>query len=82
MRILAVAPQPFFQPRGTPFSVLHRIRALAGPGHSVDDDRARELARGGRVVAEERDAEEAYPEELEGLPTEPPVGGASQRQVA
>jgi hypothetical protein len=28
MRILMTAPQPFFRPRGTPFSVLHRIRAL------------------------------------------------------
>ncbi len=31
-----VAPQPFFRPRGTPFSVLHRIRALARLGHTVD----------------------------------------------
>jgi len=31
-----VAPQPFFRPRGTPFSVLHRIRALARLGHRVD----------------------------------------------
>lgn len=31
-----VAPQPFFRPRGTPFSVLHRIRALLGLGHTVD----------------------------------------------
>jgi len=31
-----VAPQPFFRPRGTPFSVLHRIRALVEQGHSVD----------------------------------------------
>jgi glycosyltransferase involved in cell wall biosynthesis len=36
MRILMVAPQPFFRPRGTPFSVLHRIRGLARLGHSVD----------------------------------------------
>ena len=36
MRILMVAPQPFFRPRGTPFSVLHRIRALLQAGHSVD----------------------------------------------
>jgi glycosyltransferase involved in cell wall biosynthesis len=36
MRILMVAPQPFFQPRGTPFSVLHRIRALLNLGHTVD----------------------------------------------
>lgn len=31
-----VAPQPFFRPRGTPFSVLHRIRALTAFGHQVD----------------------------------------------
>ena len=36
MRILMVAPQPFFRPRGTPFSVLHRIRALVRLGHLVD----------------------------------------------
>jgi glycosyltransferase involved in cell wall biosynthesis len=31
-----VAPQPFFRARGTPFSVLHRIRALLALGHRVD----------------------------------------------
>jgi glycosyltransferase involved in cell wall biosynthesis len=31
-----LAPQPFFRPRGTPFSVLHRIRALLRLGHGVD----------------------------------------------
>lgn len=31
-----VAPQPFFRPRGTPFSVLHRLRALSDLGHSVE----------------------------------------------
>jgi glycosyltransferase involved in cell wall biosynthesis len=36
MRILMLAPQPFFRPRGTPFSVLHRIRALLKLGHQVD----------------------------------------------
>ena len=36
LRILMVAPQPFFRPRGTPFSVLHRIRALLVAGHAVD----------------------------------------------
>jgi len=35
-RILMVAPQPFFRPRGTPFSVLHRIRALCEAGNTVD----------------------------------------------
>ena len=36
LRILMVAPQPFFRARGTPFSVLHRIRALVEAGHEVD----------------------------------------------
>lgn len=36
LRILMVAPQPFFRVRGTPFSVLHRIRALLKLGHEVD----------------------------------------------
>ena len=36
MRILMIAPQPFFQPRGTPFSVLARVRALTDLGHEVD----------------------------------------------
>ena len=34
-RILMVAPQPFFRARGTPFSVLHRVRALGSAGHDV-----------------------------------------------
>jgi glycosyltransferase involved in cell wall biosynthesis len=36
LRILMVSPQPFFQARGTPVSVLHRIRALQRLGHQVD----------------------------------------------
>jgi glycosyltransferase involved in cell wall biosynthesis len=36
MRILMVAPQPFFSARGTPFSVLKRCRALSALGHEVD----------------------------------------------
>ncbi|MFO7695275.1 MAG: glycosyltransferase family 4 protein [Vicinamibacterales bacterium] len=31
-----IAPEPFFEARGTPFSEYHRIRALADLGHSVD----------------------------------------------
>ena len=31
-----IAPEPFFEPRGTPFSEYHRIRALLDLGHSVD----------------------------------------------
>jgi glycosyltransferase involved in cell wall biosynthesis len=36
MHILMIAPEPFFEPRGTPFSELHRIRALTTLGHTVD----------------------------------------------
>src|SRR5262245_6537051 len=36
MRILMIAPEPFFEPRGTPFSEFHRIRALTTLGHAVD----------------------------------------------
>jgi glycosyltransferase involved in cell wall biosynthesis len=36
MRILMIAPEPFFEPRGTPFSEFHRIRALTTLGHTVD----------------------------------------------
>ena len=31
-----IAPEPFFEARGTPFSEYHRIRALAELGHTVD----------------------------------------------
>lgn len=31
-----LAPQPFFEPRGTPFSVLGRLKALSALGHEVD----------------------------------------------
>ena len=36
LRILFLAPQPFFEVRGTPLAVLHMTRALASLGHSVD----------------------------------------------
>lgn len=36
LRILFLAPQPFFEVRGTPLAVLHMVRALAGLGHEVD----------------------------------------------
>jgi glycosyltransferase involved in cell wall biosynthesis len=36
MKILMLAPQPFFEPRGTPLSVLGRLKALSELGHSVD----------------------------------------------
>lgn len=31
-----IAPEPFFEPRGTPLSVLHRLQALVELGHEVD----------------------------------------------
>jgi glycosyltransferase involved in cell wall biosynthesis len=31
-----IAPEPFFEPRGTPFSEYHRIRALVELGHTID----------------------------------------------
>jgi glycosyltransferase involved in cell wall biosynthesis len=36
LRILMLAPEPFFEPRGTPFSEYHRIKALTELGHTVD----------------------------------------------
>jgi glycosyltransferase involved in cell wall biosynthesis len=36
LRILFLAPQPFFEVRGTPLAVLHMTRALAELGHEVD----------------------------------------------
>lgn len=36
MKILMIAPEPFFQPRGTPFSEFYRIRCLSELGHTVD----------------------------------------------
>jgi hypothetical protein len=36
MHILMIAPEPFFEPRGTPFSEFHRIRALTSLGHTID----------------------------------------------
>ncbi len=36
MKILMIAPEPFFEPRGTPFSEYFRIKALCELGHSVD----------------------------------------------
>lgn len=36
MRILMIAPQPFFEPRGTPISVYQRISGLSRLGHTID----------------------------------------------
>lgn len=36
MKILMIAPEPFFEARGTPFSVFHRSKALGKLGHKID----------------------------------------------
>ena len=36
MKVLMVAPQPFFEPRGTPISVYQRLHALSELGYEVD----------------------------------------------
>jgi len=36
MRALVIAPQPFFSPRGTPFSVYYRTQVLAQLGVDID----------------------------------------------
>jgi hypothetical protein len=36
MRILLLAPQPFFEIRGTPLAIRNMIRVLCGRGYSVD----------------------------------------------
>jgi glycosyltransferase involved in cell wall biosynthesis len=36
MKILMLAPEPFFQPRGTPISVYFRNQALSDLGHKID----------------------------------------------
>ena len=36
MKILMIAPEPFFEPRGTPISVYQRLEALSDLGHEVD----------------------------------------------
>ncbi|MFN8094715.1 MAG: glycosyltransferase family 4 protein [Vicinamibacteria bacterium] len=36
LRVLFLAPQPFFEVRGTPLAVQHMTRALASLGHEVD----------------------------------------------
>jgi glycosyltransferase involved in cell wall biosynthesis len=36
MRILMIAPEPFFTPRGTPISILFRLQALSRLGIEVD----------------------------------------------
>ncbi len=36
LRVLMIAPQPYFSSRGTPFSVRHRLEALSALGAEVD----------------------------------------------
>ena len=36
MKVLMVAPQPFFEPRGTPISVYQRLHGLSELGYQVD----------------------------------------------
>ena len=36
MKILMIAPEPIFEPRGTPLSVVGRLKALSDMGHQVD----------------------------------------------
>ncbi|MBN1894689.1 glycosyltransferase [bacterium] len=36
MKILMLAPEPIFEPRGTPLSVVGRLKALSDMGHGVD----------------------------------------------
>lgn len=36
MKILMLAPQPFFEPRGTPISVYQRLAGLSRLGYSID----------------------------------------------
>src|SRR5262249_45208867 len=36
MRILMIAPEPFLETRGTPFSVYNRIKALVVMGYEID----------------------------------------------
>jgi hypothetical protein len=36
VKILMIVPEPFFTPRGTPFSVRSRVQAILALGHSID----------------------------------------------
>ena len=36
MRVLMLAPEPVYSPRGTPISVMNRCRALTALGHRID----------------------------------------------
>ena len=36
LKVLMIAPEPFFEPRGTPISVYQRLHALVALGHEID----------------------------------------------
>lgn len=36
MKVLVIAPQPFFEPRGTPISIFQRLHGLSKLGYEVD----------------------------------------------
>ncbi len=36
MKVLVIAPEPFFTPRGTPFSVYYRALITSQLGHEID----------------------------------------------
>jgi glycosyltransferase involved in cell wall biosynthesis len=36
MKVLMIAPQPFFEPRGTPISVFQRLQGLSDLGYEID----------------------------------------------
>ncbi len=36
MRVLMLTPQPFFEPRGSCYQVLHRVETLTALGHEID----------------------------------------------
>ena len=36
MKIAMIAPEPIFEPRGTPLSIVGRLKALSGMGHRID----------------------------------------------
>ena len=44
MRILVVAPQPFYQERGTPIATRLLLEALQAAGHAHDAERVSEAA--------------------------------------
>ena len=82
LRILMLAPEPFFEPRGTPFSEYHRIKALVEDGHAVDlvtygygadvDLPNLQIVRSARLPLVRRGADRAVADQA---PARSPVGG-------